>query len=136
MSDKIDQFCDSMRTNLNAIESQVERVKSEMATAQKDGMAIFDRKLADAHKAVEDQRNDAEAAGIKVRHWVNAKREAGEAVLESWKASFDKGKLEMHAERAEASARSSVIIAEAALADANLAAYEAIAARRHADGVK
>lgn len=132
MSTKIDQFCETMRVNLNGMEAQVEQAKTDIAKAQKDGADAFDRKLAEAKTAVEGQRNAVEAAGIKVRHWVAAKTEAGEAVIAAWKDTFDKSKLEMHADRAEASARSSVIIAQAALADAKLATYEAIAARQHA----
>ena len=45
---------------------------------------------------------------------------------------MERDRLLMHADRAEASAHSSMIIAEAAIADAALATYEAIAARRHA----
>ncbi len=134
MSVKIDQFCDVMQTKLNAIEAQIERVKADVNSAGKEGLALFDSKLAEARAVVESQRNHVEAAGIKVRHWAVAKREAGEAVIAGWKGDIDRTKLEVHAERAEASARSSVVIAEAALADANLATYEAIAARRHADG--
>jgi hypothetical protein len=121
-----------MRVNLNSMEAQLEAAKADIGKAQKDGAEAFDRKLAEARTAVEAQRNDVEAAGIKVRHWVAAKTEAGEAVIKDWKEKFDKSKLEMHADRAEASARSSVILAKAALADAKLATYEAIAARQHA----
>lgn len=131
MSTKIDQFCETMRVNLNSVEAQLEAAKADIGKAQKDGADAFDRKLAEARTAVEGQRNDVEAAGIKVRHWVAAKTEAGEAVIKEWKDKFDKSKLEMHADRAEASARSSVILAKAALADAKLATLEAIAARQH-----
>ena len=131
MSTKIDQFCETMRVNLNSVEAQLEAAKAGIGKAQRDGAEAFDRKLAEARTAVEGQRNDVEAAGIKVRHWVAAKTEAGEAVIKEWKDKFDKSKLEMHADRAEASARSSVILAKAALADAKLATLEAIAARQH-----
>lgn len=132
MSTKIDQFCEAMRVNLNSMEAQLEQARSDIGKAQKDGAEAFDRKLAEAKTAVDGQRNDVEAAGIKVRHWVAAQAQAGEAVIRDWKDKFDKSKLEMHADRAEASARSSVIIAKAALADAKLATYEAISARQHA----
>ena len=131
MSTKIDQFCETMRVNLNSVEAQLEAAKADIGKAQKDGADAFDRKLAEARTAVEGQRNDVEAAGIKVRHWVAAQTEAGEAVIKEWKDKFDKSKLEMHADRAEASARSSVILAKAALADAKLVTLEAIAARQN-----
>jgi len=131
MSTKIDQFCETMRVNLNSVEAQLEAAKADIGKAQKDGADAFDRKLAEARTAVESQRNDVEAAGIKVSHWVAAQTEAGEAVIKEWKDKFDKSKLEMHADRAEASARSSVILAKAALADAKLATLEAIAARQN-----
>jgi hypothetical protein len=136
MSTKVDQFCETMRVNLNGMEAKVEEAKADIGKAQKDGAEAFDRKLAEAKTAVEGQRNEVEAAGVKVRHWVAAKTEAGEAMIKDWQdkfgAQWDRSKLEMHAERAEASARSSVIIAQAALADAILATYEEIAARQHA----
>jgi hypothetical protein len=132
MSDKIDQFCESMRLGLNTMEAKIEQAKADIAAAQKDGAENFDRKLGQARTAVETQRNLAEAAGIKVRHWVAAKAEAGDALIQDWKDKFDKSQLDIHASRAEASARASVTIAEAAIADAALATYEAIAARQHA----
>jgi len=136
MSTKIDQFCETMRVNLNGMEAQLEEAKSDIGKAQKAGADAFNRKFAEARTAVEGQRNEVEAAGTKVRHWVAAKTEAGEAVIKEWKdklgEQWDRSKLEMHADRAEASARSSVILAKAALADAKLATYEAIAARQHA----
>jgi hypothetical protein len=132
MSTKIDQFCETMRVNLNGMEAQLEEAKTDIGKAQKDGAEAFDRKLAEAKSAVAGQRSEVEAAGIKVRHWVAAQTEAGEAVVAAWKEKFENGKLEMHADRAEASARSSVILAKAALADAKLATLEAIAARKHA----
>jgi hypothetical protein len=126
-----------MRVNLTSMEAKLEQARAEIGTAQKDGVEAFDRKLAEARTAVEDQRNEVEAAGTKVRHWVAAKTEAGEAVIKEWKdklgEQWDQGKIDMHADRAEASARSSVILAQAALADAKLATYEAIAARKHAN---
>ena len=136
MSTKIDQFCETMRINLNSMEAQLEQAKTDIGKAQTDGADAFDRKLAEAKTAVEGQRSEVEAAGIKVRHWVTAQAEAGEAVIKDWKdklgEQWDRGKLEMHADRAEASVKSSVILAKAALADAQLATYEAIAARQHA----
>jgi hypothetical protein len=136
MSTKIDQFCENMRVNLNGMEAQLEQAKTDIGKAQKDGADAFDRKLAEAKTAVADQRSDVEAAGIKVRHWVSAQADAGEAMLNQWKdklgEQWDRSKLDMHADRAEASARSSVILAQAALADAKLATLEAIAARKHA----
>ncbi|TFU05867.1 hypothetical protein EUV02_02245 [Polymorphobacter arshaanensis] len=133
MSDKIDHFCDAMRDNLNAVEAQIERLKSDIGTAQKDTVEGFERKLAEAQAAVTSQRNGVDAAGIRVRHWVTANREAGAAVIQGWKDKVDTGKLELHADQAEESAKSSVVIAEAALADAMLATYEAIAARHQAN---
>ena len=136
MSTKIDQFCETMRVNLNGMEAQLEEAKSDIGKAQKAGADAFYRKLAEAKTAVEGQRNEVKAAGIEVRHWVAAKTDAGEAVIKEWKdklgEQWSRSKLELHADRAEASAKSSVILAKAAIADVKLATYEAIAARHHA----
>lgn len=132
MSPRIDQFCETMRFNLNGMEAQVEQARADIGKAQKDGAAAFDLKITEARNAVDAQRAQAEAAGMKVRHWIAARTEAGEAVIQGWKDRFDTANLELHADNAEAGARASVIIAQAALADATLATYEAIAARQHA----
>lgn len=136
MSARIDQFCETMRVNLNAMEAQLQQAKTDIGKAQQDGADAFDRKLAEAKTAVAGQRGEVEAAGLRVGHWVAAQTEAGEAMLGDWKdrlgQQWDRSKLEMHADRAETSARSSVILAQAALADAKLATLEAIAARTHA----
>lgn len=134
MSTKIDQFCETMRVNLNGMEAKLAEARADIGNAQKDGADAFDRKLAEAKTAVAAQRSEAEAAGIKVGHWVAAQADAGKAMLNDWKDKigdqWDRSKMEMHADRAEASARSSVILAQAALADAKLATLEAIAARK------
>ena len=133
MSTKIDQFCETMRVTLNSMEAQLEHARTDIGKAQKNGAEAFDLKLAEAKTAVEGQRSEVEAAGLKVRHWVHAQADAGEAVPKDWQDKlgerWDRSKLEMHADRAEASARSS---ARSAIADAELATYEVIAARQHA----
>lgn len=61
-----------------------------------------------AKTAVECQRSAVETADIKVRHRVVAKIVASETIIKNWPDKFDTNKLEMHANRPEASARRAV----------------------------
>ena len=132
MSARIDEFCDWMLTALDGIEARAEGAKADIAAARQDGVDAFDRKLHAAEQAVADQRDRVEAAGTKVSNWADGESGPGNAAMRDWRDNMERGRLLMHADRAEASAHSSMIIAEAAIADAALATYEAIAARRHA----
>ena len=71
-----------------------------------------------AKTAVEGQRTAVKTAGIKVRHRVVAKTAASDPLIRNWPDKFHSSKLEIHANRPEASVRLSVIISQAAPADA------------------
>ena len=132
MSAGIDEFCDSMLTTLDGIKTKAEHARADIAAARQDGVNNFDCKLHAAEQAVADQRERVAAAGIKVRDWADGISGPGDAAMRGWRDNLEKGRLLMHADRAEASAHSSIILAEAAIADAALATFQAIAARRHA----
>ncbi len=132
MSARIDEFCDSMLTALDGIEARAEGAKADIAAARQDGVDGFARKLHAAEQAVADQRDRVDAAGTKVRNWVDGESGPGDAAMRGWRDNMERGRLLMHADLAEASAHSAMIIAEAAIADAALATYQAIAARQHA----
>lgn len=135
MSDRINQFTESLRLNLTALEDQLTAVKGDLAASRQEDAAIVRSKLEAARKSLEFRKAQATAAQDKAQAWLKAKEEVGAATLRGWKEKHEKNKLERHAERAEDNAVSAVFFAELAMADAVIAVFEAVEARLNAEDV-
>jgi hypothetical protein len=133
MSTKTDQFCDSLKVKLTKIQSQIDGVKSEVKTDYQHKQAALAEKLDAARASVAAKKQEAKAAEAKAQDWIKAKAEAGSDLIQTWRDKHEKGKLDRHANRAEQNAEAAIYYAEAALANAIEASYEAITARVAAD---
>ena len=133
MSAKIDQFRDSLNAKLTKIQSQIDGVKAEVKTDYQQKQPALAEKLGAARANVAAKKQEAKGAAAKAEDWVKAKAEAGADLIQTWKDKHEKNKLDRYADRAELNAEAAIYYAEAALADAIEASYEAIAARVDAD---
>jgi acyl-CoA reductase-like NAD-dependent aldehyde dehydrogenase len=129
MSAKIDQFTESLRLKLTKWESQINGLKADIETVERDGEATIESMLKAARLSVESQGEAVKAAGAKAKNWLKAKEEASVAVVQGWKDKHEQHKLEHRAERAEDSAGAAIYLAEAAITEAIVAIYEAMEAR-------
>ena len=132
MSEKIDKFTESLRVNLTKIETQLHGIKEDLSVERRKDSAAIQSKLVAARKNLEAAKADVKAAEGKAQIWIKAKQEAGTAVIQGWKDKLDHHQLDRYADRAEDNAASANSIAEAAVADAAVATYEAIWARHAA----
>ena len=132
MSEKIDKFTETLRVNLTNIERQLHGVKEDLDAERHKDAAAIESKLESARKSLETAKAGVTGAENKVQLWIQAKRDAGTAVLQGWKEKLDQSQMNRYADRAEDNAAAAHSIAQAAVADAAVATYEAIGARNAA----
>jgi hypothetical protein len=136
MSATIDKFTEGLRVNLTHIESQLHGLQTDLNNHAKKDAAAIRASLDAARTNVENTRSHMKAAQEKAQIWIKAKQEAGSAVIQGWKDKLDREQLDRHAERAEDNAVSANLMAQAAVADAAVATYEAMQARLAAHELK
>lgn len=129
METTIEKFTETLRNKLSKIEGQLETVKSDFQAGQIEDKAAIKAKLKSAKLNVKSFSKDVKAAESKAKNWLKAKEKSGESVIKGWKAKFDQSKLDRHAKSAEENADAAISFAEAKIADAIYAVYEAIDAR-------
>ncbi len=133
MESKVDQFTESLKSKLSKIEGQLGAIKSEIQVGEKNDKAAIKAKLKAAKLNVKSMTKSVKAAETKTKSWLKAKEKSGESVIKSWKNKFEKAKLDHHAKSAEENAEAAISLADAKIADAVFAAYEAIDARMTAN---
>jgi hypothetical protein len=133
MSAKIDQFRDALNVRLTKLQSQIDSVKSEVKADYQNQQSVLAEKLGAARASVAARKQAAKGAAAKAEDWLKAKAEAGADLIQTWKDKHEKNKLDRYADRAEQNAEAAICFAEASLAEAIEASYEAIAARVAAD---
>ena len=132
MSEKIDQFTESLRVNLTNIERQLHGLKDDLSAERHKDVASIEAKLDTARKSLDAAKAGVKGAESKAQTWIKAKQEAGAAVIQGWKDKFDRSQMDRYADRAEDNAAAANSMAEAAVAEAAVATYEAIGARNAA----
>ena len=133
MSAKVDKFCDDLRNRLNAIAARMDSAKASIqAFPDKADKAVQD-KVAQARNKVQAQKDRVEKARMQLKAWSEQTKAENEATIREWKAKHEAKKLEARAERYEASAEAAVAIALGTIDEAEVAIFNAVAARIDAD---
>ena len=133
MSEKIDQFCESLRVKLTKMESSFEKMREGVhASLGEAEVEVRERRDAVAAEITAAQAEVADARNAAEKWVENAKTTSAETVA-SWKSNADAKHLALRADAAEAYASVTKKIANAALDEANLAALDAWLARHDAD---
>ena len=135
MNTTVDQLRETLRTKMTKMEGQLEEIKSDIKTGAKEDNAAIQAKLKAAKLSVKSMAKDVKAAETKAGNWIKAKEKSGSSVIQGWKNKFEKAKLDRHANKAADNAVAAVSLAEAKIANAALATYEAIDARMAADEI-
>ena len=129
MSQKIDNLRTSLQTKLNAISDQLNTVKTNLENYSNEVESSIHTKLDAAKAQLEAKKQEIINAKTKLAERVEAK----EAEIEEWKAKREHEKLVARADRAEDYAATAIIIALAAVEEAEIAILEAVAARIDAE---
>lgn len=133
MSERVDRFCNDLRDKLNAIEDRLERVKGSIQNASNDTRDAVEAKKRELETAVEAEEQKVAAAKAQAENWFEQKKGETEAKIEEWRVNREVHKLEKRADDAESYAVTAIVIAAAAVDEADLAILEAVAARLIAD---
>lgn len=129
MSAKIDQFCESLRQQLTAIETKLNHTKADLETVPQEARQIVQTKLEDAKTQLAENKRKAEDAKVTMQQWLEAKKVEIQSQVDDWKTQREVEKLGSRADRAENYAASAIVFAAAAVQEAQIAVLEAIEAR-------
>jgi hypothetical protein len=133
MSERIDQFADSLAQRLNTIEKMIDEAKIGLEEATgTDSNELPSNSQSVRHK-FEAAKHVAKCAESNMTKWLKAKDASGTSVVQGWKDECESRKLEHQAASAEINAEAGIYLAEAAIVNAMIATYEAIDARRAAE---
>jgi|GEM_PF-2675154 len=133
MNNTVDQLRETLQTKMTKMGCQLEDIKSDIKAGAKQDKSAIQEKLKAAKLSVRSMAKDVRVAETKAGNWIKAKEKSGASVIHGWKKSFEKSKLDQHANSAAANALAAVSLAEAKIANAALATYEAIDARMASD---
>lgn len=133
MSAKVDQFCDTLRDHLNAVESRVESVKENVNALPGKADKAVHEKVNQARARIQGQKDRIDKARADLKTWGEQKRAETEATIHEWKTRRETKKLGARADRAEAYAQDAVAVALATIDEAEEAILDAVGARMDAD---
>ena len=133
MSEKIDQFCEGLRNQLNHIESQLFKVSENVKAAPKQAADSIRSSFESAKAHHNENVQKLADAKAKLEQRLAAKKDEVAAQIDEWKNNREIAKLEKRADNAEAYAVAAIEFAAAATAEADLATLEAIVARVDAE---
>jgi hypothetical protein len=136
MSERIDQFRENLRIKLTGIDNELRALKTKIDSDAKAAERDVRNHLDAVKKLVEQERSKVATAQSDIKKWVDERKvETNEKVAE-WKAKREKTKLQGRADFAERYAAAAVVVALAAVDEAEQAALEAWLARKDADHVQ
>jgi NTP pyrophosphatase (non-canonical NTP hydrolase) len=136
MSAAVDQFCDKLRDQLNAIEGRFAAFTADMQSLSEKAEASVRGKLDEARAKVEAQKGKIEKTRDNLKAMAQQKVAETKEAINVWKANHETRKLKARADRAEDYAADAIIYAQAAIDRAEEAILEAVVARMDADAVK
>lgn len=133
MSEKIDQFCESLREQLTELETKLGHTKADLKAFPQETQNLLQSKLQEAKDQLATNKEKAENAKTKVQQFLEAKKSEIQSQVEEWKTQREVEKLVSRAERAEEYAGNAIIFAAAVIQEAQVAVLEAVEARMIAE---
>ena len=136
MSEKINDFCESLRVQLTKVEDHLTRVGESIKAAPQQAADAVRSSIAEAKATHEQNVRKVDDAKVKLDERLQAKKQEVESQIEAWKTHREFDKLEKRADNAEGCAVAAIELAAACVVEADLATLEAIAARMEAEDAK
>jgi hypothetical protein len=136
MSERVDKFCDKLRERLNAIEGWIQSVQTDAQALPAKAEKALQQKLVEARTKVEAQKQRVEKARADLKIWADQKMAETREGINEWKAKREVRKLNARAERAEAYAEATMVLALASIDEAEEAILDAVAARKDAEAAQ
>jgi len=136
MGQRIDQFCEDLRLKLTSIDKEIDRLKKQVEGRVQSAEQDVRQRLEKVQRQVETDRKKVAAAQADLKQCVEDKKAVSAEKVAEWKTKREITKLQNRAERAERSAAAAIIVAIAAVDDAEQASLEAWLARHDADSAQ
>jgi hypothetical protein len=133
MSERIDQFCENLRTKLTSIDKSMQELKAKIDSKAQTAEQEVRTRLHNVNKRIEQDRTRLQTAQADVKKWAEDFKAASTEKIVEWKAKGEEAKLQMRAEIAERYAVAAAMVALTAVDEAEQAALEAWLARKDAD---
>ena len=135
MSEQSDQFCDNLKTRLNAIEKRLRDARAALEAAPQQAKQDLERRTTEARASLEARRHKVEAVRQRATSDLHRVVADGKQKVEEWKLKREHDRLVRHAEHSEDYAKSLLLAAALAVEEAEMASLEALAARKAAEEV-
>ena len=133
MSERIDQFCENLRTKLTSIDKSMQELKAKIDSKAQTAEQEVRTRLQTVKKRLAQDRTKLQTAQVDIKKWVDDFKAASNEKIVEWKVKRDEAKLQIRAEIAERYAVAAAVVALAAVDEAEQAALEAWLARKDAD---
>jgi hypothetical protein len=133
MSEKIDNFCEELRTKLNGADKRLKDLKANAKAASEKTRSDAKAYIDSLEEKAQRQRASLQAAEARMKDWFAEKKTMTNEKIAEWKTERHLDKLTGRADRAEDYAVDAVLSASDALDQAEQAVAEAVIARIDAD---
>lgn len=131
MTDDVIGFCESVDSNLEALQGRVESLKLNIGTTS----CQMHAKLAELSHRNEGAQHSVTQARRQLEEWFKLKESESQSTIARWVQNHETGKLAARAGQAEECTASAFAIAQASIDTVERLVLEAIVARRDAEAV-
>ncbi len=132
MTERVDQFTNTLRDRLNTAEARLEKVKGSIDTANNESKAYIEGKIVEARAVAEEQKASLKDAKARMKTNLEKKKSVTDEKVSKWKQERRVKKLNRRATWAEEEAVWATWAAADRIDIANLRTLQAIAARMDA----
>jgi hypothetical protein len=136
MGQRIDQFCEDLRMKLTNIDSGLGGLKAKIDGKVQNAEQEVRTQLERVQKRIEQNRTKVSSAQTEVKNWVEERKTATRDTIAQWKTKLEMSKLQNHADKAERYSAGAIVVALAAVDEAEQAALEAWLARQDANSTQ
>jgi hypothetical protein len=136
MSATVDQFCDRLRNQLNAIERRFESFKADMQSLPEKAETAVRGKLEKTRRRLKAQKDRIDQTWAKLKAMAQPKVTDTKVAVNEWKEKRETQKLQARADRADAYAAATIDHAVASIDEVQDAMLYAAVARLDADSAK
>jgi hypothetical protein len=133
MAINLDKLGKKLHEKLDGGIEHLKSTKTRLESVEKETEATIHSKLEAAKNSLDTKKEEALAAKNRVEDFLEEKKAETKSIVEDWKFKHDVKKLEKRAKKAEKHAESSIALALYFAEEAEVAIWEAVAARIDVD---
>jgi len=136
MSERFEKLKSDLGSRLDAAKARMSEACESVDKANAETKDAIAASLSDARSRVDKAKADADGTKAKVEHYFEEKKAETESAIAQWKHEREVNKLEKRASKDEDYAVMAVVMAVAAINEAEMATLQSIASRLDAELVK